>query len=50
MIPAYASKLDLKIYHTNVSAQKIDGSTFEMFKMILASFKVKNKLKKVLFF
>ena len=26
MTPAYASKLGLRVYHTNVGAQKIDGS------------------------
>lgn len=35
---AYSSKLGLKVCHTNIRAQKIDGSTFEMFKIVLASF------------
>lgn len=38
IIPGYALKLDLKIRHTNVRAQKIDDSILEMFAMILASF------------
>ena len=38
MSPAYASKLGLKVYHTDVRAQKIDGSTLETFGMVLASF------------
>ena len=28
MIPAYASKLSLRVRYTDVGAQKIDGSTF----------------------
>ena len=50
MSPAYASKLSLKIYHTNVGAQKIDGSTLETFGMILASFQVEDKLGRIQFF
>ena len=38
MTPAYASKLGLKVYYTNVEAQKIDDSTLETFGMVLASF------------
>ena len=38
MIPAYASKLDFKVYHIDVGAQKIDGYIFETFGMILANF------------
>ena len=44
MILAYASKLDLKVYLTNVRAQKIDGFTLETFGMVLASFEVEDKL------
>ena len=35
---------------TNVKIEKINGFTFKMFKMVLASFQVKNKLKKAWFF
>ena len=34
----------------NVEAQKIDGSTFETFGMVLASFQVEDKLRKARFF
>ena len=44
----YTSKLDLKVYHTNIGAQKIDGSTPKTFKMVLASFQVEDKLEKIL--
>lgn len=38
MTPAYVLKLGFKLYQTNVEAQKIDGTTFETFEMVLASF------------
>ena len=38
MTPAYVSKLGLKVYFTNIGAQKIDGSILETFGMILANF------------
>lgn len=50
MILAYASKLDLKIRHTKVKAQKINGSTFQMFGMVLASFKVEDKQDRAQYF
>lgn len=50
MTSAYASKLGLQARHMNVGVQKIDGSTLPMFKMVLASFQVKNKLWKIWFF
>lgn len=50
MIPANASKLDLKICCINVKTQKIDGSTFKILKIVLASFQVENKLEKAWFF
>lgn len=34
MILVIASKLGLKVCYTNVGAQKIDGSIFEMFGMV----------------
>ena len=34
----YTLKLGLKARHTNVGAQKIDGSTLKTFGMVLASF------------
>ena len=38
MTLVYASKLGLKVCFTNVGVQKIDGSIFKTFNMILASF------------
>ena len=50
MTPAYASKLGLQVRHTNVGAQKIDGSTLKTFQMVLASFQVEDKFGKARFF
>ena len=36
--PGYALKLGLKVRPTDVGAQKINGSTFKTFGMVLASF------------
>ena len=47
---AYKSTLGLKVYHTDVKAQKIDGSTLKIFGMVLASFQMEDKLRKVRFF
>lgn len=46
MTLAYASGLGLKVHLTDVGAQKIDGSTFNIFEMILADFQVKNNTTK----
>lgn len=43
MTPAYVANLDLKIWPTNVEAQKIDSSTLKMFEMALASFWIEDK-------
>ena len=40
MHPAFAKKLGLVIQSTNVSAQKIDGITFETYGMMGAAFSV----------
>ena len=50
MSPAYTLKLDLKVYHTNVGAQKVDGFTLEIFEMVPHSFQVEDKLGKIWFF
>ena len=50
MSPAYASKFGLKVHHTNVGAQEIDGSTLETFEIVLASFQMEDKLGKIRFF
>ena len=46
----YISKLGLRAYHINIRAQKIDGSTFQTFGMVLASFQVEDKLGRTWFF
>lgn len=38
MTPAYAAKLGLKVRSINFGAKNINGSTFKMFVMVLASF------------
>ena len=43
MTPAYAERLGLKTWKTNVKAQKIDGSTLETFGMVIADFQVEDK-------
>ena len=43
MSPAYAKMLGLKIWKTNVEAQKIDGSALETFGMVIADFQVEDK-------
>ena len=40
---AYAKRLGLKTRKTNVGAQKIDGSTLEIFGMMIADFQVEDK-------
>ena len=50
MTPAYASKLGLRVRHTDVGAQKIDGSTLQTFGMVLANFQVEDKLGRTRFF
>lgn len=50
MTPGYASKLTFWVRHTNVKAQKINGSILETFKIVFASLHIKNKLEKACFF
>ena len=50
MTPAYASKLGLRVRHTDVRTQKIDGSTLQTFGMVLANFQVEDKLRKTRLF
>ena len=38
MTPAYAAKLGLQVRKSDIGAQKIDGSTLEIFGMVLANF------------
>lgn len=50
MTPTYISKLGLKVCLTNFKAEKVDGSIFKIFDMVLASFQVEDKLRKSRFF
>ena len=50
MSPAYAKRLGLKTWKTNVGAQKIDGFAFKTFGMVIAEFQVENKVGKTRFF
>ena len=50
MLPAYTLKLGLKIYHTDVGAQKIDGYALEIFGIVLANIQMEDKLGRARFF
>ena len=50
MSPVYASKLGLRVHHTDVEAQKIDGSILQTFGMVLANFQMEDKLGRTRFF
>lgn len=47
---AYTAKLGLKVYKINIEIQKIDGSIFTFFEIVLADFQVEDKLDKTQFF
>lgn len=50
MALVYAAKLGIKNQLTNIGAQKIDGIIFKMFRIVLATFQIKDKLNKTCFF
>ena len=50
MNPDFARKLSLKVWETNVGAQKIDGSALETFEMVNADFQIEDKAKRPRFF
>lgn len=50
MILVYALKLGFAARYTDVKTQKIDGSIFETFEIVLASFQIEDKLRKTRFF
>ena len=50
MAPAYAATLGLKVYQTNIGAQKIDGLLFKTFRLVIASFQVEDNLGRAQFF
>ena len=47
---ALIQKLGLHIQKTNVGAQKIDGSFFEIFGMVITDFQIEDKVDKPRFF
>ena len=50
MNPTFTWKLGLHIQKTNIGAQKIDGSIFESFGMVIADFQVKDTGSRPKFF
>ena len=50
MTLAYAKQLGLRIKKTDVKAQKIDKSSSNTFRMVIADFQVIDKLVRVQFF
>ena len=46
----FAWKLGLKVWKTNVGAQKIDSSALETFEMVIANFQVEDKANRPRFF
>ena len=50
MHPAFAKKLGLVIQITNVGAQKINGTTFETYGVVVVVFSVTDQANKVKFF
>ena len=48
--PAYAKRLGLKTWKTNIRAQKIDGSALKTFGMVIADFQVEDKSGRPRFF
>ena len=46
----FAQKLGLPIRPKDVKAQKIDGNTLDIYKMVVAAFSVTNKANRVRFF
>ena len=46
----FAQKLGLYIWKTNIRAQKIDSSTLETFKIVIADFQVEDKVGRPRFF
>ena len=50
MNPAFAQKLGLHIWKTNVGIYKIDGSVLETFGMVIADFQMEDKGGRLRFF
>ena len=47
---AFAERLGLVVRATNVDAQKIDGTTFETYEMVVAAFSVTDQANRIRFF
>ena len=43
MNSGFASQLDLKIWKTNVEAQKINGTSLETYRMVVTTFSISDK-------
>ena len=50
MHPAFAKKLGLVVQTTNFGTQKIDGTIFEAYEMVVAAFSITNQVDRVRFF
>ncbi len=50
MSPAFALQLGLKIWKTNIGVQKIDGTTLEIYKMVISTFFILDKDSRERFF
>ena len=50
MHPAFAKRLDLVIQTTNVGVKKIDGTTLEIYRIVVAAFSVTDQADKINFF
>ena len=50
MHPAFVERLGFVVQAINVGVQKIDGTTFETYKMVVAAFSVTDQANKVRFF
>ena len=50
MHPTFAKRLGLGMQTTNVGAQKIDGTTLEIYGMVVAAFSVTDQADRIRFF
>ena len=50
MYPVFVEKLGLVVQIINIGAQKIDGTTFETYKIVVAAFLVTDQADKIRFF
>lgn len=48
--PAYGKKLGFQIQKTDIKARKVDGSSLNIFGIVIADFQIQNKLWKARFF